>query len=71
VVSRIVREDRKLIDDLEAQGEALPEGLTGFQKILEFIRKQGSAKLEAIPLGKRAVKRSDVDGIIIFYRERG
>jgi len=71
VVSRIVREDRKLIDDLEAQGEALPEGLTGFQKILEFIRKQGSAKLEAIPLGKRSGKRSDVDGIIIFYRERG
>jgi len=67
--ARIKEEDQKLMDDLEMASELLPMK-TPFQFILAYLKKAGAKSLEAIPLGRRSGKRSDLNGLIIFYREK-
>jgi superfamily II DNA or RNA helicase len=71
VITRMSRNDNTLIDELEAQAEALPSDVGAFQMILMYIKNEGSKKLEAIPLGKKSGKNSGVNGVILFYRETG
>ena len=67
--ARLAKEDQKLMDDLEMASELLPMK-TPFQFILAYLKKAGAKSLEAIPLGRRSGKRSDQNGLIIFYREK-
>ena len=67
--ARIAKEDQKLMDDLEMASELLPMK-TPFQFILAYLKKAGAKSLEAIPLGRRSGKRSDQNGLVIFYREK-
>jgi len=67
--ARIAKEDQELMDDLEMASELLPMK-TPFQSILEYLKKAGAKSLETIPLGRRSGKRSDQNGLIIFYREK-
>ena len=66
---RIQKEDQTLMDELERSAELLPAE-TPFQSILAYLKKTGAKSLEAIPLGRRSGKRSDLNGLIIFYREK-
>ena len=66
---RITKEDQTLLDDLERSAELLPSE-TPFQNVLAYLKKVGSKTLESIPLGRRSGKRSEVNGLVIFYRER-
>lgn len=69
-LDRIRKEDITLIDDMERAAELLP--VQGpFQHILAYLRTVGSKSLESIPFGKGSGKRSDTDGVVLFYRERG
>lgn len=67
--SRITKEDQTLMDELERSAELLPME-TPFQSVLAYLKKTGARNLEAIPLGRRSGKQSDVNGLIIFYREK-
>jgi superfamily II DNA/RNA helicase len=67
--ARIVKEDQKLMEEMERSMELLPLE-TPFQFILAYLKKAGARSLEAIPLGRRSGKRSDLNGIAIFYREK-
>jgi len=67
--SRIIKEDPKLMDDLERAAELLPME-TPFQFILAYLKKAGAKSLEAIPLGRRSGKKSDLNGLAVFYREK-
>lgn len=67
--ARIAKEDPKLMDDLERSMELLPTE-TPFQFILAYLKKIGAKNLEAIPLGRRSGKRSDLNGLVVFYREK-
>jgi len=69
-VARISREDQALLDDMERASELLP-AQTPFQYILAYLKKEGEKGLRNIPLGKRSGKLSDVNGMVVFYRERG
>lgn len=69
-LDRIRKEDPTLVDEMERAAELLPT-MTPFQMILKYIKKMGSKNLDSIELEKRSGKRSDVDGAIIFYREKG
>ena len=69
-VSRIRIEDQSLMEDLERGAELLPPQ-TLFNIILSYLKKAGSESLKSIPLGKRSGKQSDINGVVIFYRERG
>jgi superfamily II DNA/RNA helicase len=68
-VARIREEDQTLLEDLERSAELLPEQKP-FQFILSYLKKVGAETLETIPLGRRSGKQSDINGLIIFYRER-
>jgi len=68
-VARIAKEDQTLMDELERSSELLPVE-TPFHSILAYLKKAGRKSLEAIPLGRRSGKRSDINGLIIFYREK-
>jgi len=68
-LERIGKNDSSLLEDMERSAELLP-AMTPFQFILSYMKKAGQEKLESIPLGKRSGKSSDVNGIIVFYRER-
>jgi len=67
--ARIVKEDQKLMEELERSMELLPLE-TPFQFILAYLKKAGARSLEAIPLGRRSGKRSDLNGLAVFYREK-
>lgn len=67
--ARIAKEDQTLMDELERSAELLPVE-TPFQSILAYLKKAGRKSLEAIPLGRRSGKRSDQNGLVIFYREK-
>jgi superfamily II DNA/RNA helicase len=67
--ARIAGEDQKLMDDLERSAELLPME-TPFNFILTYLKKAGAKSLEAIPLGRRSGKQSDLNGLVIFYREK-
>jgi hypothetical protein len=64
-----MKEDQKLMDEIERSVELLPTK-TPFQFILSYLKRIGKRNLEAIPLGRRSGKRSDLNGLIIFYREK-
>ena len=66
---RIAIEDQTFIDDVERSSELLPS-MTPFQFILSYLKKAGKVQLESIPLGKRSGKASDLNGIVLFYREK-
>jgi superfamily II DNA/RNA helicase len=66
---RITQEDSKLLDDMERNMELLPTE-TPFQFILTYLKKVGAKNLESIPLGRRSGKHSDINGLVIFYREK-
>ena len=68
-LERIKHGDGTLIEDLERSAELLPS-VTPFQFILSYLKKVGQQKLEGIPVGKRSGKKSDVNGLVVFYRER-
>ena len=68
-ITRIKKEDPNLLDDMERSMELLPAE-TPFQFILAYLKKIGKKNLEAIPLGRRSGKRSDLNGLVIFYREK-
>jgi superfamily II DNA/RNA helicase len=67
--ARIVKEDQKLMEEMERSMELLPLE-TPFQFILGYLKKAGARSLEAIPLGRRSGKRSDLNGLAVFYREK-
>jgi superfamily II DNA/RNA helicase len=67
--ARITKEDQTLMDELERSAELLPVE-TPFQFILAYLKKAGAKSLEAISLGRRSGKRSDLNGLVIFYREK-
>ena len=67
--ARIAKEDQTLMDELERSAELLPVE-TPFQFIQAYLKKAGARSLEAIPLGRRSGKRSDLNGLVIFYREK-
>jgi superfamily II DNA/RNA helicase len=67
--TRIKNVDPTLLDDLERASELLPME-TPFQFILAYLKKVGAKNLEAIPLGRRSGKLSDLNGLIVFYREK-
>ena len=67
--ARIKKEDPSLLNEMERSMELLPTE-TPFQFILAYLKKVGSKTLQAIPLGRRSGKRSDLNGVIIFYREK-
>ncbi|MEM2941594.1 MAG: helicase-related protein [Thermoproteota archaeon] len=69
-IARIRKEDQTLMDELERGAELLPTQ-TPFQSILSYLKKAGAKSLEAIPLGKRSGKQSDINGVVMFYREKG
>ena len=69
-LSRIKKEDPTLMEDLERGAELLPPQ-TLFQSVLSYLKKEGARSLEAIPFGKRSGKQSDVNGVVLFYKERG
>jgi SNF2 family DNA or RNA helicase len=69
-IARMRREDQKVLDDLERDSELLP-AKTPFQHVWAYIKREGERGLASMPLGKRSGKRSDVNGIVAFYRERG
>lgn len=68
-IERIRRSDSTLIEDMERGAELLPL-MTPFQFILGYLKKAGQEKLEAIPIGKRSGRSSDVNGMVVFYREK-
>ena len=68
-LERIRKNDSSLLEDMERSAELLPT-MTPFQFILSYMKKAGQEKLEGIPLGKRSGKSSDVNGIVVFYREK-
>lgn len=68
-VSRIRREDQTLLEDLERGAELLPVQ-TPFQHIQSYFKQVGKRTLEAIPLGKRSGKLSEVNALVVFYREK-
>jgi len=67
--TRIMQEDPKLMDDLERSLELLTME-TPFQFILAYLKKIGKRALEAIPLGRRSGRQSNLNGLAIFYREK-
>ena len=67
--ARILKEDNKLLEEMERSMELLPLE-TPFQFILAYLKRAGARSLEAIPLGRRSGKRSDLNGLAIFYREK-
>jgi superfamily II DNA/RNA helicase/HKD family nuclease len=67
--TRIAEEDQKLMDDLERSAELLPME-TPFNFILTYLKKAGAKSLEALPLGRRSGKLSELNGLVIFYREK-
>ncbi len=69
-IDRIRREDQKLIDDIERSSELLPM-YSPYQEILRYIRGEGKKIVESIPLGRHSGKISDINGLILFYREKG
>ncbi len=68
-LERIRAEDGTLLDEMERSSELLPAS-TPFQFILSYLKQVGEQKLEGIKLGRRSGKISDVNGIVLFYRER-
>lgn len=68
-VARIRKEDQTLMDELERGAELLP-AQTPFQFILSYLKKAGAKSLEAIPLGRRSGKLSEINGVVLFYREK-
>lgn len=68
-LERIRLNDDTLLEDMERSAELLPT-LTPFQFIWTYMKKIGKEKLESIPLGKRSGKTSDVNGMVLFYREK-
>jgi len=60
--------DEKFFEALE-KASLLPVE-TPFQFILAYLKKAGAKSLEAIPLGRRSGKKSDLNGLVIFYREK-
>lgn len=68
-LERIRRGDSTLIEDMERGAELLPSVMP-FQFILAYLKKVGQEKLEAIPIGKRSGRSSDVNGMVVFYREK-
>jgi superfamily II DNA/RNA helicase len=69
-LERIRSNDDSLLDEMERSSELLPV-MTPFQFIVSYLKKMGKEKLESIRLGKRSGKSSDVNGLALFYRERG
>jgi superfamily II DNA/RNA helicase len=67
--TRIMQEDPKLMEDLERSMELLTME-TPFQFILSYLKKMGKRTLESIPLGRRSGKESELNGLVIFYREK-
>lgn len=68
-LERIKHSDSTLIEDLERSAELLPS-VTPFQFILSYLKKVGQQQLEGIPTGKRSGKKSDINGLAVFYREK-
>jgi ERCC4-related helicase len=68
-LQRIRANDDSLLDEMELGQELLP-AVTPFQYIQTYLKKVGKERLEAIPLGKRSGKKSDVNGMALFYREK-
>lgn len=68
-LERIRKEDQTLLKDLERGAELLPEQ-TPFNFISTYLKKIGAENIKAIPLGRRSGKRSDINGVILFYREK-
>jgi superfamily II DNA or RNA helicase len=68
-LARIRKEDATLIDEIERSAELLPLE-TPFQSIQAYLKKTGAKTLDAIPLGRRSGKQSDVNGLLVFYREK-
>ncbi|MDG6998287.1 MAG: SWF/SNF helicase family protein [Nitrososphaerota archaeon] len=68
-LQRIRANDDSLLDEMELGQELLP-AITPFQYIQTYLKKVGKERLEAIPLGKRSGKKSDVNGMALFYREK-
>lgn len=68
-LTRIKANDDTLLDEMELGQELLP-AVTPFQFIQTYLKKVGKERLEAIPLGKRSGKKSDVNGMALFYREK-
>jgi superfamily II DNA or RNA helicase len=68
-LERIRANDDSLLDEMERSSELLP-ALSPFQFIWTYMKKIGKQKLESIPLGKRSGKACDVNGMVLFYREK-
>ena len=68
-LERIKKEDGTLLDEMERSSELLPSS-TPLQFILAYLKQVGEQKLEAIKLGRRSGKASDVSGMVLFYREK-
>ena len=68
-LNRISAEDGTLLDEMERSSELLPSS-TPFQFILGYLKQVGEQKLEGIKLGRRSGKISDVNGLVLFYREK-
>ncbi len=68
-MERIKEEDGTLLDEMERSSELLPAS-TPLQFILTYLKQVGEQKLEGIKLGRRSGKVSDVNGIVLFYREK-
>jgi superfamily II DNA or RNA helicase len=68
-MARIAKQDQSLMEDLERGAELLPTQ-TPFQFILSYLKKAGARGLESIPLGRRSGKLSDINALVIFYREK-